>query len=102
DRAGPARGAGPVLSARFSAVLAGAAAGAQAPEGHVGLVDQVAGLVHRLQARRVPDGAVDVLDGPAVPAHQVVVVVADAPLEPGGAVAGLDRKSTRLNSSHVK
>jgi hypothetical protein len=72
-----------------SAVVS-AAPRAQSPERDVGLVHQETGVVRRIKARRVPHGAVDVLDRPAVPAHQVMMVVADAPLEPGRTAGGFD------------
>src|SRR5262245_25689596 len=55
----------------------GRAAGADAPVHDLGLVDREAVVVGRGQARGVADGAVDVGDDAAAPAHDVVVVVAD-------------------------
>jgi len=42
------------------------------------------------QAGRLPDRAVDVNDDTARPAHDVVMVVPDAPIEPGQAAGRLD------------
>src|SRR6185312_15868069 len=42
------------------------------------------------QAGRLADRAVDVSDDAARPAHNVVMIVADAPLEPRRAAGGLD------------
>ena len=50
--------------------------GQQAPVDDLGLVDREAVVVGRGQARRLADRAVDVGDGPARPADDVVVVVA--------------------------
>jgi hypothetical protein len=47
-------------------------------------------VVGRRQARRFPDGAIDVGDGTAGSADDVVMVVPDAPLEPGRAAGRLD------------
>jgi hypothetical protein len=47
---------------------------ALAPERDLGLVDRES---QRLNARGLPDGAVDILDRPAAATHQVVVVVSD-------------------------
>jgi hypothetical protein len=57
---------------------------AATPEGHLGLVDREPVLLVRRQARRRADHAVDVDGVPAVPADQVVVVVADPRLVSGG------------------
>src|SRR5689334_14639497 len=56
---------------------------AHAPVRHLGLVDDEAGGLDRLQARGGADGAVDVGDGAAPAAHQVVVVVAGPGLVAG-------------------
>src|SRR5918999_668641 len=47
--------------------------GAQAPVDDLGLVDRIAVGVGRGQAGRVADGAVDIGDGAARAAHEVVV-----------------------------
>ena len=44
----------------------------------------------RLEAGRLADGTVHVGDGAAAAAHDVVVVVADPGLEPGGGAGRLD------------
>ena len=44
----------------------------------------------RSEARGIPDGAIDVRDGPAGPADHVVVVVADPRLVSGDRSRGLD------------
>src|ERR1700716_3875782 len=51
------------------------AGGAQPPEGHLGFVDDEALSVAGVEAWRVTHHAVDVGDGAAVAAHEVVVVV---------------------------
>src|SRR4051812_26972428 len=68
----------------------GGARRAQAPEDDLGLVDCVAVGVGGRQARDLADGTVDVGDGAARAAHQVVVVVADPYLVAGHRAAGLD------------
>lgn len=71
-------------------VVIGTAGGAQAPEGHVRFVHEIADLVGRFQTGRVADDAVHVGDRTADPAHEVVVVVTDPALVPGGAAGGFD------------
>src|SRR5208283_2358461 len=71
---------------RCSGTADGGTVGAQAPVDDLGLVDGEAVVVGRGQARRLADRAVDVSDGTARPAHDVVVVVPDTSLEPGRAV----------------
>jgi hypothetical protein len=50
----------------------------------------------------VPDRAVDVDDGRALPADQVVVVVADPALVPGGAARWLDTADESRRGERVK
>src|SRR5712691_9631743 len=64
--------------------------GAQAPVNDLGLVDREAVVVGRGQAGRLADRAVDVSDDTARAAHDVVVVVPDASLEPGPAAGRFD------------
>ena len=64
--------------------------GAQAPEGHLGLVDDEAVGCGRVQAGRRADRAVHVGDRAAAPADDVVVVVAGAGLVAGGAAGRFD------------
>src|SRR3984893_16456649 len=67
--------------------------GGQGPVDELGLVDREAVVVGRGQARGLADRAVDVSDDAARPAHDVVVIVPDASLEPGrgaGRVEGGD------------
>ena len=66
------------------------AGGAQAPVGDLGLVDHEALVVGGRQARHLADGAVDVDDGAARAADEVVVVVADARLVAGHGAGRLD------------
>ncbi len=74
----------------WSLVPASDAVGAAAPVDDLGLVDLVARVVGRGEARHLADRAVDV-DGPtAGAADEVVVVVADAVLVAGGRARGLD------------
>src|SRR5205814_10289122 len=61
----------------------GGAVGAQAPVDDLGLVDREAVVVGRGQAGRLADRAVDVSDGTARPAHDVMMIVRHASLEPG-------------------
>src|SRR5207248_9660501 len=68
----------------------GRAGGAQAPVDDLGLVDRVAVVVGGGQAGCLADRAGDVGDGSAGPADEVMVVVADAALEPGRAAGRLD------------
>ena len=68
----------------------GGAPGAQAPVDDLGLVDHEAVVVRGGQAGRVADGAVDVGDGAARPADDVVVVVADPGLVAGHRAGRLD------------
>src|SRR6516164_6122192 len=68
----------------------GGAVGAQAPVDDLGLVDREAVIVGSGQAGRLADRAVDVGDGAARPAHDVVVIVPDASLEPGLAAGRFD------------
>src|SRR6185312_10440391 len=58
---------------------------ADAPVRDLGLVDDEAGRVDRVETRGGAGGAVDVGDLAAEPAHQVVMVVADPGLVPGRA-----------------
>src|SRR5258707_11782012 len=64
--------------------------GAQAPVDDLGLVDREAVVVGRGQARGLADRAVDVSDDTARPAHDVVMIVPDASLEPGRGAGRLD------------
>src|SRR6266567_851686 len=64
--------------------------GAQAPVDDLGLVDREAVVVGRGQARGLADCAVDVSDDAARPAHDVVMIVPDASLEPGRGAGRLD------------
>src|SRR5258708_22288576 len=68
----------------------GGTVAAQAPVDDLGLVDREAMIIGSGQARRLADRAVDVSDDAARPAHDVVVVVADPSLEPGGAAGRFD------------
>ena len=68
----------------------GLTAGAEPPEGHLGLVDREAVALRRPQARGLADDAIDVLGGVAHAADEVVVVVADARLVAHGATGGGD------------
>jgi hypothetical protein len=63
---------------------------AQTPIRDVGFVDGKAVRLRRVQAGSLSDGAVDVTDGTARPAHHVVVVVADTIFVEGGGADGLD------------
>lgn len=67
-----------------------AAVRAAAPVDDLGLVDLVAGVLGGGQARGGSDRAVDVNETTARPADQVVVIVADSVLVPGGGPGGLD------------
>src|SRR6185312_15943749 len=75
---------------RYPGTGSSGAGGAQAPVDDLGLVDREAVVVGRGQAGRLADRAVDVSDGTARPAHDVVMVVADPSLEPGRAAGRLD------------
>src|SRR2546423_9663447 len=66
------------------------AAGAQSPEGDLGLVDLVPDRGGRVETGRAADGAVDVGDRAAGPAHHVVVVVPAARLVSRGRTGRLD------------
>jgi hypothetical protein len=68
----------------------GLAVAAQPPEHDLGLVHDEARRVRRHQARRRPDGAVDIGDRTARAADQVMVVVADPQLEQRRGAGGLD------------
>src|SRR5215510_1064414 len=63
---------------RYPGTSGSGAVGAQAPVDDLGLVDREAVVVGRGQAGRLADRAVDVGDGAARPADQVMVVVPDA------------------------
>src|SRR5690348_1091722 len=63
---------------------------AQAPVGDVGFVDREALVVGRGQAGCLTDRAVDVRDDAARPAHDVVVIIPDPPLEARRAAGRLD------------
>src|SRR5215472_7381092 len=75
---------------RYPGTAGGGTAGAQAPVDDLGLVDREAVVVGRGQAGRLADRAVDVGDDPARPAHDVVMVVPDASLEPDRAAGRFD------------
>ena len=64
--------------------------GTQAPVHDFGLVDLVAHGIGGLEARGVADGAIDVVDGGAATADQVVVVVTRAHLVAGGMAGRLE------------
>src|ERR1700690_3764699 len=78
------------MRSRRPGTAGGRAVGAQAPVDDLGLVDREAAVVGSSQAGRLADRAVDVSDGTARPAHDVVMIVPDAPLEPGRAPGRLD------------
>src|SRR5205814_6669648 len=63
---------------------------ATAPVDNLGLVDRVAVVVRPGQAGGIADGAVDVGDVPARPAHEEVLVVVDPRLVPGHGARRLD------------
>jgi len=65
-------------------------AGAQAPVDDLGLINREAVVVGRGQAGCLADRAGDVSDDTARPAHDVVVVVANASLEPRRAAGRLE------------
>ena len=71
----------------------GGAVGAGAPVDDFYLVDHVAVVVRGGQAGSVADGAVDIDDAAAGPAHEVVVVVPNPGLVVGG-------RTGRLNASN--
>src|SRR6266480_5044116 len=75
---------------RYPGTSGSGAVGAQAPVDDLGLVDREAVVVGRGQAGRLADRAVDVSDDAARPAHDVVMIVPDAPLEPGRGAGRLD------------
>src|SRR5438477_10260971 len=75
---------------RYPGTGGSGAVGAQAPVDDLGLVDREAVVVGRGQAGRLADRAVDVGDDTAGPAHDVVMIVPDAPLEPGRGAGRLD------------
>src|SRR5262245_65720936 len=75
---------------RYPGTSGSGAVGAQAPVDDLGLVDREAVVVGRGQAGRRADRAVDVGDGAARPAHDVVMIVPDASLEPGRGAGRLD------------
>src|SRR6476660_3779432 len=66
------------------------AVGTTAPVHDLRLVDDETAVVGRCQAGRLADGAVDVGDGPAGPADDVVVVVADPRLVAGNGAGWLN------------
>src|SRR5918996_4824680 len=68
----------------------GGAVGAQAPVDDLGLVDREAVVVGRGQAGRGADGAVDIGDGTARPADDVVMVVPDPRLVARHGILRLD------------
>ena len=73
-----------------------------APEGDLGLVDDEAGGRGRDQARRRAHGAVDVDHAAARAAHEVVVVVANPPLEQGRLAGGLDPTGQPGGDEHLQ
>jgi hypothetical protein len=77
-------------------------AGAQAPVDDLGLIDGEAVVVGRCEAWRLADRAVDVSDDTARPAHDVVVVVPDASLEPGRATVRFDATHESRRGERVK
>src|SRR5229473_59136 len=85
---------------RCSGTAGGGTAGAQAPVDDLGLADREAVVAGRGQAGRLADRAVDVSDDTTRPAHDVVVVVPDASLEPGRA-AVTRRPAPRSSSALV-
>src|SRR2546429_1174244 len=72
-----------VGGSRYPGAGGGGAVGAQAPVDDLGLVDREAVVVGRGQAGWRADRAVDVRDDATRPAHDVVMIVPDASLEPG-------------------
>ena len=87
---------------RCSGTAGGGTVGAQAPVDDLGLVDREAVVVGRGQAGRLADRAVDVSDGTARPAHDVVVVVPDPSLEPGRAAGRLDAADESRRGERVE
>src|SRR6516162_1984458 len=75
---------------RYPGTVGGGTVGAQAPVDDLGLVDREAAIVGRGQAGRLAHRAVDVGDDAARAAHDVVMVVPDASLEPGRAACRFD------------
>src|SRR6202012_5214827 len=71
-----------ICGLRDPGTAGGETAGAQAPVGDFGLVDNEAVVLRGGQAGRVADRAVDIGDGTAGTAYDVMVVVADAALVP--------------------
>src|SRR5690606_37565344 len=76
--------------------------GAETPEDDLGLVYREAVVVGRIQAGRVPGRAVDVGDGSARSANDVVVVVPHAPFEPGRASGRFDAPYETRRSERVE
>lgn len=90
------------MVARWSVLFL--AVGTESPEHDLGLVYREAGVVVRSQARPLADRAVHVLGPPAAPADQVVMVVADPGLEPGGRTGRFDateQTGVRTGSQNV-
>lgn len=59
-------------------------------------------IVRRVQARRLAYRAVDIDDSPTRPAHEVVVVVPDTPLEPSRAPGRLNPPDEPRGGERVK
>jgi len=68
----------------------GLAVGAEAPKNNFGFVNHKAVVGDGFQARRLPGRAVNVYRGVALPADEVMVVVADAVLVEGRTTRGFD------------
>lgn len=66
------------------------AVGAQAPVDDLGLIDEKAVVVRRGKAGRLADGTVDICDGPAGPADEMMVVVTHTRLVAGDGTGRLD------------
>jgi hypothetical protein len=63
---------------------------AETPEGDIGLVHHISGVVGGLEARSLSDCAVDVGEAAALSANEVMVVVSDPALETSRASRGFD------------
>src|ERR1700759_2677769 len=87
---------------RYPGTGSGRAVGAQAPVDDLGLVDREAVVVGRGQAGRLADRAVDVSDDAARPAHDVVMIVPDASLEPGRRAGRLDAADQSRRGERVQ
>ena len=78
------------------------ALGTTTPVGNLGLIDLIALVIGRREARSGTDGAIHVDHAAADTTNQVVVVITDPILEPGWRAGGLDAANQAFGDQEVQ